>query len=117
MKYFFEAVLLVYFAATLANSSPTAKPAENDNGTTNVTQCNVNNNYNSFYAGPNCTKIESMFSEVKQRLAELREEIREMKGNQTCVPCKRGLWQNFVKLERCSLAFYIVVLNDFIQVF
>ncbi|KAL9958830.1 hypothetical protein ACROYT_G035898 [Oculina patagonica] len=84
MKYFFQALLLSYFVATHANLllSTTKKPV-----TTKAPQCNVNNNnYNSFFAGPNCKKIENMFSEVKQQLAELTQEIREMKTNETGGP-------------------------------
>ena len=67
MKYFFGAVLFAYFIATLANS--TVKP-------TKEAHCNVNNNYNSFYAGPNCKKIE-------QQLGEIRQEIRALRENKT----------------------------------
>lgn len=71
MKYFFEAVLLGYFVATLANSNLTTKPAQ--------------------IAGPNCRKIGSMFSELKRQLAELKEEIREMKVNQSGDSGEKGL--------------------------
>ena len=67
MKYFVGAILFVYFIATLANS--TVKP-------TNEAHCNVNNNYNSFYVGPNCKKIE-------QQLEEIRQEIRALRENKT----------------------------------
>ena len=67
MKYFFGAVLFAYFITTLANS--TVKP-------TKEAHCNVNNNYNSFYAGPNCKKIE-------QQLEERRQEIRALRENKT----------------------------------
>ena len=67
MKYFFGAVLFAYFITTLANS--TVKP-------TKEAHCNVNNNYNSFYAGPNCKKIE-------QQLEEIRQEIRALRENKT----------------------------------
>ena len=90
MKYFFQAVLLGYFVAVLANSNLTSKPAKTNNDTKKASQCNVNN-YNSFYAGPNSRKIENMISEVKQQLAELKEEIREMKGNQTSGAGEKGL--------------------------
>ena len=92
MKYFFQAILLSYFVAALANSNLSTKQAKNaDNGTTKSSHCNVNNNYNSFYAGPNCKKIEDMFSEVKQQLAELKDEIREMKEKQTGGQSGKGL--------------------------
>ena len=67
MKYFFGAVLFAYFITTLANS--TVKP-------TKEAHCSVNNNYNSFYAGPNCKKIE-------QQLEEIRQEIRALRENKT----------------------------------
>ena len=67
MKYFVGAILFAYFIATLANS--TVKP-------TKEAHCNVNNNYNSFYAGPNCKKIE-------QQLEEIRKEIRALRENKT----------------------------------
>ena len=71
MNYFLHAILLAYFVAALANSSvkPTITPG------TNKAHCNVNNNYNSFYAGPNCKKIE-------QQLEEIRNEIKALKRNQ-----------------------------------
>ena len=68
MKYFVRAILFACFIAALANS--TVKP------TTKEACCNVNNNYNSFYAGPNCKKIE-------QQLEEIREEIRALRDNKT----------------------------------
>ena len=90
MKYFFQAVLLGYFVAALASSNLTSKPVKTNNNTKKTSQCNVNN-YNSFYAGPNSKKIENMISEVKQQLAELKDEIREMKKNQTIGPGGKGL--------------------------
>ena len=90
MKFLFQAVLLGYFVAALANSNLTSKPGKTNHDTKKSSQCNVNN-YNSFYAGPNCKKIEKMFSEVKQQLTELKEEIRGMKGNQTGGPSGKGL--------------------------
>ena len=88
MRYFFRTLLLSYFVGTHANTIiTTTKPV-----TTRPSGCNVNNNnFNSFFAGPNCKKIESMFSEVKQQLAELKEEIKEMKGNQTGGADGKGL--------------------------
>ena len=67
MKHFFETILLSSVISALANS--TVKP-------TKETHCNVNNNYNSFYAGPNCKKIE-------QQLEEIRQEIRALRENKT----------------------------------
>ncbi|KAL9989408.1 hypothetical protein ACROYT_G003955 [Oculina patagonica] len=61
--------------------------------TPKFSQCNVNNNhnYNSFFAGPNCKKIENMISEVKQQLAELKQEIGKCKENQTGGPGEKEL--------------------------
>ncbi|XP_078349174.1 microfibril-associated glycoprotein 4-like [Oculina patagonica] len=78
MKYLFQALLLGYFTAALANSNLPTKPPTEDS------QCTVKNNY--FIAGSNSKKIENMFSEIKQELAEIKQEIREMKENQTGGP-------------------------------
>ena len=68
----FEAILFAVFVAALANSTDKSK-------------CNVNNNYNSFYAGPNCKKIE-------QQLAEIQQEIRALKRNETGGSGGKGLY-------------------------
>jgi len=80
MKHFLRALLLSFFVSTQVNSIlTTTKPL-----TTKPSQCNVNNNnYNSFFAGPNCKKIESMFSEMKQHLTELKKGIKEIKETLT----------------------------------
>ena len=78
MKYLFAIVLFAVFVAALANS--TVKPAKSDNDAKKA-QCNV---YNYFYAGPNTKKIE-------QQLAEIREEIRALKGNLTGGSGGKGL--------------------------
>ncbi len=83
MKYFFQAILLGYFAAALANSNLPSKPPTGDS------QCTVKNNY--FIAGSNSKKIENMISEIKQELAEIKQEIRGMKGNKTGGPGEKGL--------------------------
>ena len=101
MKHFFHVILLSYIAAMRANSNLTTKPTKYNDSATKASHCNVNNNYNSFYAGPNCKKIESMFSEVKQQLGELKQEIRKMKGNETGGPGEKGKKQNILKLQRC----------------
>ena len=78
MKYLFAIVLFGIFVATFANS--TVKPTKsNDDG--KKAQCIVNN---YFYAGSNTKKIE-------QQLAEIREEIRALKGNQTGGSDRKGL--------------------------
>ena len=78
MKYLFAIVLFAVFIAALANS--TVKPTKGDNDGKKA-QCNVNN---YFYAGPNTKKIE-------QQLAEIREEIRALKRNQTGGSDEKGL--------------------------
>jgi len=72
MNYFVGAILGAYFIAALANS--TVKP-------TKEAHCNVNNNYNSFYAGPNCTKIEQQLEEIQQEIRALRENKTTGSGN------------------------------------
>ena len=84
MKYFFGAILFAGFVATLANS--TIKPTKLSNIDEKKAHCNVNN---YFYAGPNIKKIE-------QQLAEIREEIRALKGNKTGGPNGKGSFQYFL---------------------
>ena len=72
MKYFVGVSLFAYFIATLANS--TVKP-------TKEAHCNVNNNYNSFYAEPNCNKIEQQLEEIRQEIRALRENKTTGSGN------------------------------------
>jgi len=77
MKYFLHAILFAYFVAAFANSSvkPTTTPG------TNKAHFNVNNNYNSFYAGPNGKKIEQELAKMRN---DILEEIRMlMKRNET----------------------------------
>ena len=64
MKHFFGTILLSSVISALANS--TVKH-------TKETHCNVNNNYNSFYGGPNCKKIEQQLEERRQEIRALRE--------------------------------------------
>ena len=78
MKYLFAIVLFAVFVAAFANS--TVQPTKSDNDGKKA-QCNVNN---YFYAGPNTKKIE-------QQLAEIREEIRALKRNQTGGSDGKGL--------------------------
>ena len=54
--------------------------------------CNVNNNYNSFYAGPNCKNIEQLLVKLKD---EILEEIREMIRNATGNAGGKGLYDYF----------------------
>ena len=61
MKYSFGAILLTCLISALANS--TVKP-------TKESHCNVNNNYNSFYAGPNCEKIEQQLEGINDKKSE-----------------------------------------------
>ena len=76
MKYLFQAFLLGFFVAALANSNQTMNSAR---------RCNINNYY-TFSAGPNCKKIEHVMSEVKQQLSELKQQIKETEG-----PTGKGL--------------------------
>ena len=78
MKYLFAIVLFAVFVSALASSS--VKSAKSDNDRNNA-PCNVNYN---FYAGQNTKKIE-------QQLAEMREEIRALKRNQTGGSDGKGL--------------------------
>ena len=89
MKYFFQAILLCYVVAAQANSNVSTKSTKS-NDTKQTSQCTVNN-YNTFHAGPNSKKIEYMISEVKQQLAELKQEIKKIKGNQTGGQAEKGL--------------------------
>ena len=77
MKLFFQALLLSFFVSTQVNSIlTTTKPVT----TPQPSKCNINNNnYNSFFAGPNCKKIETMFSEMKQHLTELKKGVKDIK--------------------------------------
>ena len=100
MQLFFQALLLGFFVAAFANSNQMTKPTKTDDSTTKGSHYNVNNNYNTFQAGANCKKIESMFSDVKQQLAELKEEIKEIKGNQTGDPAEKGLKQKFFRVKQ-----------------
>ena len=79
MKRFFAAIHLAAFVAALANSS--VKPTKSTHSDAKKAQCNVNN---YFYAGPNIKKIE-------QQLAEIKVEIRALKGNQTGGSGGKGL--------------------------
>lgn len=79
MKYFFQIILSGCIGAALANSNLPMKP-ENIGSSLkdDSTQYNFNNNY--FIAGSNSKKIEKMFSELKQHLVKLREEMKSLKG-------------------------------------
>ena len=55
MKYSFGTILLTCLISAFANS--TVKP-------TKESHCIVNDNYNSFYAGPNCEKIEQQLEGI-----------------------------------------------------
>ena len=79
MKYFFEAILFAVFLAALANSS--VKLTESNNDAKKTHYNNVNYNY---YAGPNTKRIE-------QQLAEMKQEIRALKVNQTGCSVTTGL--------------------------
>ncbi|CAH3040573.1 unnamed protein product [Porites lobata] len=76
MKYFFAIIPLACLISALANS--TVKP-------TKATRCNVNNNYNSFYAGPNCKKIEQQLAEIRQEIRALKSQITARKNSQKLI--------------------------------
>ena len=69
MKYLLKAILFSYFVEALANSPLGTEEKK-------ASQCGNVNNYNNFYAGAHC-------KEIKQQLAEILEEIRQLKGNNT----------------------------------
>jgi len=131
MKYFFAASLLAYFVTALANSSRKLAGENNDvtkntadhSDMVNSFYAGTNNNdfkkaqsdmINNYYAGPHCKKIEhqlaeikqevralkenqtstgekGLSSELKQQLAEIKQEIRAFKENQTGGAGQNGL--------------------------
>ena len=92
IKYFFEVILFAVFAAALANLS--VKPTEGNNDAKKAHFNNVNYNY---YAGPNTKRIE-------QQLAEMKQEIRALKENQTGCSVSSGLFsevkQQFAEIKQ-----------------
>ena len=78
MKYFFAAILFAAFVAALANSS--VKPTKStDSDAKKVAQGIMN-----FYGGSNCKNMQ-------QQLADIKTEIKALKGNQTCGSRGKGL--------------------------
>ena len=90
MMNLFKAILFAVFVTALAN-------------TTDKSKCNVNNNYNSFYAGPNCKKIE-------QQLAEIKQEIRALKKYETGGSGGKGLY--FLSTVNSILLFFSTCLKS-----
>lgn len=85
MKYYLRAVLFAScFVVALANSS--VKPTKSTEAK-KAALCNVNNNYNSFYTGPNCKKIEQQLADIKQ---EILKEIRALKRNESGAQSAKG---------------------------
>lgn len=93
MKYFLAASLLAYFVTALANSSRklAGKNTANHADMVNSFYAGTNNNdskkaqsdmINNYYAGPHCKKIE-------HQLAEIKDEVRALKENQTSTGEKR----------------------------
>ena len=70
MKHFFAAILITAFVAALESSS--VKPTKNTDSDVKKVAKGVMN----FYAGANCKKME-------QQLADIKKEIKGLKGNQT----------------------------------
>ena len=78
MKHFFAAILFAAFVAALANPSVKLKKST-DSDAKKVAQGIMN-----FYAGSNCKNME-------QQLADIKTEIKALKGNQTCGSGGKGL--------------------------
>ena len=95
----FKGILFAVFVTAFANSSVKS----NKSTSTDKSKCNVNNNYNSFYAGPNCKKIE-------QQLAEIKQEIRALKRKETGGSNGKGLY--FLSTENSSLPVYSTCLRS-----
>ena len=94
MRYLFTAISIAYFVGALENPSLVGPTKGNE--AKKASQCNVNN-YNNFYAGAHC-------KEIKQQLAEILEEIRELKGNKTSASATgRGLKCFSKCFSRCFL--------------
>ena len=92
--------------------SPRATPSVNKSHIPSLPQNNpyiyllLANIYNCSFAEANYTmKIEKIFLEVKEELTELKEEIRQMKGNPTGRHCIKGL------LQTCASLFSSLGLN------
>ena len=78
MKHFFAAILFAAFVAALPNSS--VKPTKStDSDAKKLAQGIMN-----FYAGSNCKNM-------GQHLADIKTEIKALKGNQTCGSERKGL--------------------------
>ena len=72
MKCQLALILLVFVIGTFTNSSVQPKKKL---GTSTESKCNVNNNYNNFYAGEQCCeKIEQQLAEIKEAIAALRND-------------------------------------------
>ena len=78
MKHFFAAILFAALVAALANSSEKLKKST-DSDAKKVAQGIMN-----FYAGSNCKNME-------QQLADIKIEIKALKGNHTCGSGGKGL--------------------------
>ena len=102
MKYIlFQTILFAYFVAAPANSS--VKPTTS-NEVKKAANCNANNNFISFYAGPNCKKIEQqLLKELAEMKKEILEEIRALKRNKTGGPGEKGLLNSVLNLNVLSV--------------
>lgn len=99
MKYIlFQTILFAYFVAALANSS--VKPTTG-NEVKKAANCNANNNFISFYAGPNCKK--QLLKELAEMKKEILEEIRALKRNETGGPGEKGLLNSVFNLNVLSV--------------
>ena len=118
MKYFFAASLLAHFVTALANSSEKLAGKNNDVTKNSANHSDMVNSFyagkndndlkkaqfdmiNNYYAGPHCKKIE-------HQLAEIKQEVRALKENQTSTS-EKGLSsemkQQFAEIKQEIRAF------------
>ena len=79
---FLLAILVQFFANTLAKPNASTKPP-----------CTVNNNYNNFYSG------QLYFKKIEQQLNEIKEAIAALKRNETSGSGEKGLHLLFANVN------------------
>jgi len=78
-----SSLALVYVLFVIASlSAANSAPKSNNSGVRPPAESQCHNVYNNFYAGSS-KKIEALLYEMKQELAEIREEVKSLKGNKT----------------------------------
>ena len=78
-----SSLALVYVLFVIASlSAANSTPKSNNSGVRPPAESQCHNVYNNFYAGSS-KKIEALLYEMKQELAEIREEVKSLKGNKT----------------------------------